>query len=81
MGDGHSENGPHAITQYLVHRLCKAVDSLHHDVNRGVKEFLRLLRVQVPNELGGIFDDGKQDGDDLAFTCKTGLAGQDFFAR
>jgi hypothetical protein len=57
------------------------MDSLHHDVDGRVEEFLGIFRVKVPNQLGGVFDVGKQDGDDLALTLKAGLGGQDFFSQ
>ena len=74
MGNGRTKQGHNAITKYLIDRSFKAVHRSHHDMNRRVEELLSLFRVEVSNQLGRIFNVGKQNGDDLAFAFQ-GTAG------
>jgi hypothetical protein len=47
-------------------------------MNRRVEEFLGSLRVEVPDQLGGVFDVGKQDGHLLAFAFQGATGGENF---
>ncbi len=67
MGNRCPEDGHNAVTQYLVHRPFKAVDSVHHDVDGRIEELLGGFRIKVPDQLGRVFDVGKHDGDLFAF--------------
>jgi hypothetical protein len=60
VSDRRSEDGHNAITQYLIYRTFKAVHRLHHHVNGRVEKLLSIFRVEASNQLGRIFDVGKQ---------------------
>jgi hypothetical protein len=47
----------------------------------GIEEFLGIFGVEVFDQLGGVFDVGKQNGDDLAFALKGIARGQDFVGQ
>ncbi len=44
-----------------------------------IEEFLGIFRVEVGDQLGRIFDVGKEDGDLLAFAFEGTAGGEDFF--
>src|SRR5688572_14517369 len=46
-----------------------------------MSEALMLQSVPPYVDTRGVFDVGKQNGNDLAFTLKAGLAGQNFFSE
>jgi hypothetical protein len=54
---------------------------VHHGVQRRIEELLRLFRVEVPDQLGRVFDVGKQDRDLLAFAFDDGLADADLLGE
>jgi len=43
---------------------------LHHEVDGGIKEFLGLFGVEVPDQLSGVLDVGEQDRDLLTFALQ-----------
>jgi hypothetical protein len=75
MGDRRPEQGHDAIAQELVHRALKAVHGVHHVVQGRIQELLRRFGVEVFDQLGGVFDIGKEHGDLLAFALE-GRAGR-----
>ena len=77
MGNGRSENEHNPVPQYLIHRPFKAVDGLHHDVNRRVEALVSLLRAEIPDQVGGVFDVSEQDNL-LAFDLRIAAGGQNF---
>src|SRR5262245_22916495 len=70
--------GHNAIAEHLVHRAFKAVHCLYHEVNGWVAELLGSSGVEAPDQLGRVFQVGKQDRHLLAFTFQSG-AGRDNF--
>ena len=78
VGNGGAEEGHDAVAEHLVHRAFKAVHRLHHEVNGGIEELLGGFGVEAPDQLGRVFQIGKQYRHLLAFTFQSG-AGRDNF--
>jgi hypothetical protein len=77
MGDGGSEQRHDAVSQHLVHRALKAVDRIHHDVDSRIQELLGGFRVEIFNQLGGVFDVCQKHGDLLALALQSAAGGED----
>jgi len=77
MGYRGPEEGHNAIAQHLVHRALKAVHGVHHVAQSGVQEGLGLFRVEIPDQLGGAFEIGKQHGHLLALAFQRTARGED----
>jgi hypothetical protein len=75
MGNGSAKEGHDAVAQHLVHRAFKAVYGVHHAVDGRVQKLLGGFRVEVFDQLGRVFDVGKQHGHLLAFAFQ-GSAGR-----
>ena len=56
MSNGCAKNRHNPIAEHLIDRAFKAMHGLHHKMNGWIKEFLGILWVENPNELGRIFD-------------------------
>ena len=67
VGNGCPKERHDAIPEHLIHRALEAVHRVHHAVDGGIEELLGGFRVEVFDQLGGVLDVGKQDGDLLAF--------------
>jgi hypothetical protein len=76
-----AEDGHHTITEHLIHRAFKAVHRVHHDVNGRVEELLGGFRVEVPNQLGGVFDVTEHHRDLLALAFQGTAGGKDFLGQ
>jgi len=81
MGNGSPKQGHDAIAEHLVHRALVAMHGVHHTVQGRVQELLSGLRVEVPDQFGGVLDVGKQHGDLLAFTFQVRAGVEDFFGE
>jgi hypothetical protein len=81
MGQRRSKQCHNPVPQDLIHRAFKAMHRLHHDVNGGIEELLGRFRVEVLDQLGGVFDVGKQNGDLLTLTFQGVAGGEDFFGE
>jgi antitoxin component of MazEF toxin-antitoxin module len=81
MGNGGTEQGHNAIAEHLVHRALEAVHSVHHTVDGRVEELLGGFRVEALDQLGGVFDVGKQHRDLFALTFQGGTGGQNLLRQ
>jgi hypothetical protein len=54
---------------------------LHHEMESRIEKLLGIFRVEVPNELGRVFEVGKQDGDVLALAFQRRARGEDFLSE
>ena len=77
--NGRAKQGHDAVAQHLIHRAFKAVHRIHHQMNRRVQELLRRFRIEILDQLGGVFDVGKHDRHLLAFALQGLTGGEDFF--
>ena len=57
------------------------MDSIYHNVNGRIEELLGIFRVEVFDQLGGVFDVGKQYGDLLPFAFEGTAGGQNLFGQ
>jgi hypothetical protein len=67
MGNGGPKERHDAIPKHLIHRALEAVHRVHHAVDGRIEELLGRFWVEVFDQLGGVFEVSKQDGDLLAF--------------
>jgi hypothetical protein len=81
MGNRRAKQGHNAVAQDLIHGTLKAVYGVHHDVDSGIKQLLGSFWIEVFDQLGGVFDVGKQDGDVLAFAFEGAAGGEDFLSE
>jgi hypothetical protein len=81
VGNGGAKQGHNAIAEHLVHRALEAVHGVHHQAQGGVQELLGGFGIQALNELGGVLDVGKEDGDLFAFACQGGARGEDLVSE
>jgi hypothetical protein len=81
MGNGSTEQGHNAIAQHLVHRALEAVHRVHHVVQRRVEELLGGFGVETANQLGRVFEVGKQHGHLLALACQGAFGCQDLLGQ
>ena len=81
MGNGGAKQGHNAVAQHLVHRALVAVHRVHHAVNGRVEELLGGFGVEVLDELGGVFDVGKQHRDLLAFAFEGSAGGKNLLGQ
>ena len=72
MGNRRPKQGHNAIAQHLVHRALEAVYGVHHAMQGRVQEFLRRFGIEAFDQLGRVFDIGKQHRDLLAFAFQSG---------
>jgi uncharacterized protein len=70
------EQGHDAVTQDLIHCPLETVHRIHHELERRVEELLGRFRVEVLDQLGGVFDVGKQDGHLLALPLQGAPGGE-----
>ncbi len=59
VSDRGPEYGHNAVTEHLIHGAFKSVHGVHHNVDGRIEELLGIFRIEVLNQLGGIFDVGK----------------------
>ncbi len=81
MGQRRAEEGHDAVAQHLVHRALEAVYGVHHGVQGRVEELLGGFRVEIPDQLGRVFDVGEQHRDLLAFACQGATGGEDLLCE
>ena len=81
MGNRRPEERHDAIPQHLVHRALIAVHGVHHAVQGRVQELLGGLGVEVPDQLGGVFDIGEQHRHLLALAFQVMARVKDFFGE
>ena len=81
MGDRCPKDRHDAVPKDLIHRAFKAVDGFHHDMDGRVEELLGVFWVKVADQLGRVFDVGKQHGDLLAFAFQGTPGGENFFGE
>jgi len=62
MGHGGPKQGHDAIAEHLIHRAFEAVYGVHHKMEGGIEELLGGFGIEPPDEFGGVFEIGKQDG-------------------
>jgi hypothetical protein len=51
VGQRGAEEGHDAVAHHLVHGALVAVDGLHHQLENGIQELVRLLRIAVGEKL------------------------------
>jgi hypothetical protein len=71
VSNGGTEEGKDAVAGGLHDEALIAVDGVHHELEGGVNNESRLLRVEVFDEGSGVLDIGKEGGDRLALTIRT----------
>jgi hypothetical protein len=81
VGNGGAKEGHAAIAQHLVHCALVAVDSVHHAAQGWVEELLSGLWIEIPDQLGGVFNVGEQDRDLLPFSFQAMAGVEDFFGE
>ena len=81
VGNGGTEQGHNAIAEHLVHRALEAVHGVHHAVQRRVEELLGGFGVEAANQLGGVFEIGKQHRHLLALACQGTAGGENLLGQ
>src|SRR5262249_10400710 len=81
MGNGGTKQGHNAVAQYLVDGALEAVYRLHHAVEGWVEELLGGFRVEALDELGRVFDVGKQHRHLFALAFQGGTGGQNLLRQ
>ena len=65
LGTGCTEQSHDAIAENLVHRASEPMNRVYHDLQYGEQTIIGILRIASRDQLGGLHDIGKHDGDDL----------------
>ena len=81
VGNGGAKQGHDAVAQHLVHRALEAVHGVHHAVDGWIEELLGGFRVEVADELRGVFEIGKEHRDLLALAFQGRAGGEDFLGQ
>jgi hypothetical protein len=81
VGDRSAKQGHNAIAQHLIDGALKAVHCCHHVLEGGIEELLGGFWVEATDELGGVFDIGKEHRYLFAFTSKSNTRGKDFVSE
>ena len=80
VGNGGTKQGHNAIAQHLVDGTLEAVHGVHHVVQSRVEELLGGFGVEAANQLGRVFEVGKQHRDLLALAFQ-GVPGRSGSSR
>ena len=80
-GNRGAEQCHDAVSHDPGDRSLVAVHCFHHAVDHRIEQSVRLLRIQLGNQLSGTLDVGKQDGDLLALTCEALLGSENSFGQ
>ena len=81
VGDRGAKQGHNAIAQHLVHRALEAVHRVHHVVQSRVEELLGGFGVETANQLGRVFEVGKQHRHLLALAFQGVPGSQDLLGE
>jgi hypothetical protein len=73
VGEGRAEEGHDPVAHDLIHRALVAVDGLHHQLEDGVEELSRLLRVTAGEQLHRALEVGEEDRDLLTLAFQGGF--------
>ena len=81
VGNGSAKQGHNAIAQHLVDGTLEAVHGVHHVVQSRVEELLGGFGVETANQLGRVFEVGKQHRHLLALAFQGVPGSQDLLGE
>jgi hypothetical protein len=70
VSNGRAKQSKDAVAHGLGHVTFIAMNSVHHTLQRRVKNGASFLRVEIVDEICGAFDIGKEGGDTLALAIR-----------
>jgi len=81
VGQRRPEQGHDSVAHHLVDGALVVVDRFHHQLEHGVEELARLLRVPISQQFHRPLEVGEEHGHLLALAFEGGLRGEDLLGE